>query len=35
MELNKNHKIIWKILIVVAGLALVATSFLPYLTLLQ
>lgn len=35
MELSKKHKTIWKVVVIVAGLALVLTSFLPYLTLLQ
>lgn len=33
MEFFGHHKLFWKIVIVIAGLALVATSFLPYLFL--
>lgn len=35
METFEKHKTTWRIIIIVAGLALIASSFLPYLALLQ
>lgn len=34
MEMFGKHKIFWKIIVIVAALALIITSFLPYLVLL-
>jgi len=35
METFEKHKTAWRVIIVIAGLALVASSFLPYLALLN
>lgn len=30
MEMFEKHKLVWKIVVIVAAVALLATSFLPY-----
>ena len=35
METFEKHKTLWKVIIIIAGLALIAASFLPYLALLN
>jgi hypothetical protein len=34
METFEKHKTTWRVIIIIAGLALIASSFLPYLALL-
>ncbi len=33
MELFRQHKWIWKLIVIIASLALIATSFLPFIAL--
>jgi hypothetical protein len=35
METFEKHKKIWRVIIIIAGTALIATSFIPYLVLLK
>ena len=35
MDSFEKHKKAWKVLVIVAGVALIAASFLPYLALLK
>ena len=35
METFEKHKVLWRVIIIIAGLALIAASFLPYLALLS
>gem|GEM_PF-1973359 len=34
METFEKHKTAWRVIIIIAGLALISASFLPYLALL-
>jgi hypothetical protein len=35
MDTFEKHKTVWKVVVIIAGVALIATSFLPYLALLK